>query len=151
MSNRTAFLDTIAFSELGRALIAMSDNGYNVCVGSTPAKPIFFQDYSHHPEIRCEALNSDAAGRYQIMGRYYLPYKKQLRLPDFGHASQDAIALQMIKECHALFAIDTGDFDGAVHLCRSRWASFPDAGYAQHENKIESLRAVFVRAGGKLA
>jgi hypothetical protein len=30
MSNRTAFLDMIAHSEIGAALLAKSDNGYNV-------------------------------------------------------------------------------------------------------------------------
>ena len=151
MSNRTAFLDTIAFSELGRALIAMSDNGYNVCVGSTPAKPIFFQDYARHPQIRCVKLNSDAAGRYQFMGRYWHYYKKLLALPDFGHASQDRWAMQLIKECHATSDVDNGWFYQAIAKCRSRWASFPGAGYGQHESNILTLRNVYVKAGGKLA
>src|SRR5205807_8318471 len=34
-ANVRAFSDTVAVSELGRALIAASDNGYNVIVGST--------------------------------------------------------------------------------------------------------------------
>jgi hypothetical protein len=38
--NLKAFLDMIAWSEIGPALLAKSDNGYNVCVGSTPEKPI---------------------------------------------------------------------------------------------------------------
>ncbi|TPQ32162.1 glycoside hydrolase, partial [Burkholderia ubonensis] len=33
--NRVAFLDTVAVSEIGAALLAKSDDGYNVLVGST--------------------------------------------------------------------------------------------------------------------
>ena len=41
-----AFLDMIAWSELGEELIDISDNGYNVIVGSTPSRPILFNDQS---------------------------------------------------------------------------------------------------------
>ncbi len=149
--NLRAFLDMIAYSEIGPALLAISDDGYNVCVGSTVKQPILFKGYITHPRIRCAALNSDAAGRYQLMGRYWVAYKKQLRLPDFGHASQDAVATQLIRECHALDEIAAGRFDDAVHLCRSRWASFPGAAYGQRENAIGKLRAAYVAAGGVLA
>jgi muramidase (phage lysozyme) len=149
--NLKAFLDMIAHSELGPRLLALSDRGYNVCVGSTPAKPILFKSYGSHPMLRCAALNSDAAGRYQFMGRYWLHYKAQLSLPDFGPASQDKWAVQLIRECRALDAIEAGRFDEAVSLCRSRWASLPGAGYGQHENTLADLRAAYVNSGGLLA
>ena len=34
--NEKAFLDMLAWSELGDKIIAQSDNGYNVLVGSLP-------------------------------------------------------------------------------------------------------------------
>ncbi|MES2126640.1 MAG: glycoside hydrolase family 104 protein [Pseudomonadota bacterium] len=145
--NLKAFLDTIAWSEIGAELLAKSDNGYNVCVGSTAAHPILFSSYVSHPRRHDMATNSDAAGRYQFMGRYWAPYSLQLKLPDFGPASQDRWCVQLIKECHALDDIELGHFDKAVSKC-TRWASFPGSGCGQHENKIEDLRAVFVRAGG---
>ena len=43
--NMCAFLDMLAWSELEDELIALSDNGYNVIVGSTPAHPILFTDF----------------------------------------------------------------------------------------------------------
>lgn len=141
--NQRAFLDMLAWSEIGPGLLAISDRGYNVCVGSTPARPILFSDYSTHPRIRCEALNSDAAGRYQLLGRYFEPYRKQLGLPDFGPASQDAIALQLIRECHALNYIERGEIIAAITLCKSRWASLPGAGYGQHEHAPQDLVAAF--------
>lgn len=149
--NLKAFLDTLAHSEIGPRLLALSDRGYNVCVGSTPERPILFKSYATHPQLRCVALNSDAAGRYQFMGRYWMHYKTQLGLPDFGPDSQDRWAIQLIRECRALDAIAAGRFDEAVNLCRSRWASLPGAGYGQHENALASLRDAYTNAGGTLA
>ncbi len=149
--NEKAFLDTIAFSEIGPALLAISDNGYNVLVGSTPTHPLLFDSYATHPRIHNAKLNSDAAGRYQLMGRYYAPYAQQLGLTDFGPAAQDAIALQQVKECRALDDIQKGDLYTAVFKCRRIWASFPAAGYGQHENSFDSLQLAFTNAGGTLA
>jgi muramidase (phage lysozyme) len=137
--NRKAFLDTIAWS----------DDGYAVLVGGT-----LFDGYADHPRkvIQCNPkLKSTAAGRYQILARYYDAYKRQLGLPDFSPESQDRIAIQLIIECKALGDVDNGYFETAVRKCRSRWASLPGAGYGQHENDLDSLRAVYVTAGGWLA
>ena len=145
--NLQAFRDMIAWSEIGPALLAVSDNGYNVLVGATAEHPLLFTDYSHHPQIHNDAENSDAAGRYQFMGRYWPAYKIQLGLPDFGHDSQDRWCNQLIKECHALDAIEAGHVQTAINLCASRWASFPAAGYGQHEQKMADLVAAYVAAG----
>lgn len=149
--NLRAFLDMTAYSEIGAALLLLSDNGYNVLVGSTPAKPLLFHDYSAHPQIRNEAMNSDAAGRYQFMGRYWSFYKIKLSLPDFGPESQDRWAVQLIKECRALDDIETGHFGRAVGKCSSRWASFPGAGYGQREHRMDTLEAAYEKAGGVFA
>ena len=150
-TNLQAFLDLIAYSEIGPELLALSDNGYNVCVGSTPANPILFHSYATHPRIRSAAMNSDAAGRYQFMGRYWPAYMMQLKLPDFGPDSQDKWAVQLIKECHALDDILTGHIAIAVGKCSSRWASFPGAKYGQHTNQLAALEDAYERAGGKFA
>lgn len=145
-SQQNAFLSMISHSE--GTDIPGSDNGYNVLVGGT-----LFDSYADHPRKVVDlgrGLKSSAAGRYQILARYYDVYKKQLGLPDFGHTSQDAIALQMIHECDALQEIEEGDLDAAIHKCRSRWASLPGAGYGQHENKSAVLHSAFLAAGGQL-
>ena len=146
--NLRAFLDMIAVSEIGKELLCLSDNGYNVLVGSTPKRPLLFDDFAKHPKIRNVAMNSDAAGRYQFMGRYWEHYRDALKLPDFGPASQDKWAICLINECRAMPMIEAGAFDDAVHACRSRWASLPGAGYGQHENDLASLRDVYVKSGG---
>lgn len=149
--NQKAFLDMVAFSEIGKKLLTVSDDGYDVLVGSTWQKPLLFNDYIDHPRVLNKQLKSTAAGRYQILTRIYDFYKKLLDLPDFSPDSQDAIALHLIKECDALKDIESGDIKSAIEKCRSRWASFPKAGYGQHENKTENLLAAYIAAGGEVA
>src|ERR1700742_991434 len=100
MNNLDAFLKMIGFSE-GTLFIPHSDEGYRVIVGSTPAHPHLFLSYADHPRIAVRlspTLTSTAAGRYQILERFYDSYKTSLNLPDFSPTSQDAIATQMIRE-----------------------------------------------------
>ena len=149
--NQKAFLDAIAWSEIGPELLAVSDNGYNVIVGSTAAHPILFDSYEDHPHQYVARCNSTAAGRYQLLAKYFDAYKVVLHLPDFSPASQDAIALQQIKECLALDAIEAGDFAEAVARCNHIWASLPGSPYGQHTNDLADLQTVYQDAGGTLA
>lgn len=149
-ANMAAFLDTIAVSEIGRELLANSDDGYNVLVGGE-----LFEGYDDHPRIKVDLphlhIYSTAAGRYQILARFYDAYKKQLDLPDFSPESQDKIAIQLIRECRAIDEIESGNIRKAIILCSSRWASFPGAGYGQHENSFQKLLSAFTAAGGRIA
>lgn len=149
--NRVAFLDAIAASEIGPTLLAKTDNGYNCLVGSTPSHPLTFANYAAHPDILNKALNSTAAGRYQLLYRYWVSYRKMLNLPDFGPLSQDKIALQQIRECNALPDIDAGNFAHAIALCSRIWASLPGNDYGQHQNAIALLHGYYASAGGRLA
>lgn len=153
MSNLAAFLQMIAVSE-GTRDIPGGDNGYRVIVGSTPQKPSLFDSYADHPRVHVRlssTLYSTAAGRYQILERYFDAYKKQLTLPDFSPASQDAIATQMIRERGALPDVEAGRFDAAISRCANLWASLPGAQYGQHTNLIADLRAAYQAAGGTFA
>lgn len=146
MSNLTAFLTMIAVSEGTEQL---GDHGYNVLVGGT-----LFDSFTDHPRVLVDlgkGLKSTAAGRYQILERTFDAYKSQLHLPDFSPASQDAIALQLIRECHATADIEIGNFGSAVASCASRWASLPGAGYGQREQRLADLESAFTQAGGTLA
>ena len=155
--NLRAFLSAIAYSELGPDLLAESDNGYDVIVGSKPGRPDLFSSYRTHPHklvklrIKGREVASTAAGRYQILARYADHYMRELRLRDFGPNSQDQIAIQMIRECRALEDVEAGRFAEAIRKCSSRWASLPGAGYGQHENSLIALQNAFVLAGGTLA
>lgn len=145
--NLKAFLDMIAFSEgTDNGKQPTQNHGYDVVVGGGN-----FDDYSDHPRkvvwIR-QGLASTAAGRYQLLSRYWNVYKQQLGLKDFGPDSQDAVAIQQIKECKALDDIENGRIPLAISKCAHIWASLPGAGYDQHENDLGSLLAVYKKDGG---
>lgn len=149
--NVVALLDTIAFSEgTDKDGQKTNDHGYDVVVGGG-----LFSGYEDHPRklvaLPRLGIKSTAAGRYQLLSRYFDAYKKTLRLPDFSPLSQDLIAIQQIKERGAYNMIKAGDFDGAISRIRNIWASLPGAGYGQHEHKIDTLRAVYLKAGGVIA
>ena len=143
--NIQAFLDTIAYAE-GTILFG-NDNGYNVIVGGG-----LFYDYRDHPRVLVNLPNlgikSSAAGRYQILERYWDHYSKALKLKDFSPMNQDLYAIQMFKEVKAYNDIREGRFTNAVRKCASRWASFPGAGYNQPEKSLERLREVYIENGG---
>jgi len=153
--NVLAFLDMIAVSELGERLLAASDDGYNVIVGSTPTSPDLFPSYKDHPRKRVPlpklGINSTAAGRYQILAWIFDHYREALGLSNFGPINQDRIALQLIRECRALDDIKAGRFGAAVTKCKSRWASLPGAGYGQNEHSLVHLMAAYTAAGGVVA
>lgn len=148
-ANIAAFLDMIAWSE-GTTRIAGSDDGYNVIVGGE-----LFGDYADHPRklvvLSRLGIKSTAAGRYQLLARYFDAYKDTLGLTDFSPQSQDRIAIQQIREQGAIQTLMRGDFAGAVARCANIWASLPGAGYGQHENKMDALRLAFIKAGGMVA
>lgn len=151
MSNLDAFLTMIAISEGTQPI---GDRGYNCIVSSTPQTPILFTNYVDHPRLRIHLrpdLVSTAAGRYQILERYYDAYKFQLGLKDFSPPSQDAIAIQMIRERNALTDIEAGRFEEAVAKCSNLWASLPGNTYGQHQNALADLQQAFSDAGGVLA
>ena len=149
--NRQAFLDMIAYSEIGAALLAVTENGYNVLVGATAANPLTFSDYSAHPRILNRALNSTAAGRYQINYPTFLTLSRQTGLTDFSPATQDAMALQLAANKGALADIDAGNIQSAIQRCAPVWASLPGWTYGQHTNSVASLVAWYESAGGATA
>ena len=162
-SNVLAFLDMLAWSEGTSISKYTRDDGYDVIVGGidlTPNDgvddaPDSFRDYSRHPgwliTVNRRGLRSTAAGRYQLLYRYWKHYRIQLGLPDFGPISQDLIAIQQIRERGALPMIRAGLLADAVSRCSNIWASLPGAGYGQREHRLEDLEAHFIAAGGVLA
>jgi len=151
-ANVLAFLDLIAWSEgTDNGRQPTRDHGYDVVVGGE-----LFASYADHPRrsVYLPSLDiwSTAAGRYQILSRYWDHYRASLGLVGgFTPENQDRIALQLIRECRALDDIKAGRIEQAIHKCRSRWASLPGAGYGQHEHAVAPLLAQYAKAGGVLA
>lgn len=156
-SQMKAFLSMIGFSEGTTTASDTKNDGYDVIVHGIPSMnfPRTFTDYSKHPGILVTLNNrglvSTAAGRYQILYRFWKVYKVQLKLKGFYPEDQDAIAIQLIKECKATADVEAGRIADAVRKCNSRWASFTGSPHGQPTHPIKDLEAAFVRAGGKLA
>ncbi|SLM62402.1 Phage lysin [Dickeya aquatica] len=158
-SNLSAFLDMLAFSE-GTANHPLTRNhGYDVIVTGIDGKAEIFTDYHDHPfasgrpgkVFNQQGQRSTASGRYQQLYRYWPTYKQLLRLPDFSPASQDLLAIQLIRERRALDDIIQGRISDAIARCNNIWASLPGAGYGQREHRSERLLAVYQQAGGRLS
>lgn len=148
---RRAFLDMLAWSEgTDKPGQPTKNHGYDVIVGGS-----LFSNYADHPRKLVSlpklGIKSTAAGRYQLLAKWWDAYRKQLGLKDFSPASQDQVALQQIKERGALPLIDNGQIRQAIDRCSNIWASLPGAGYGQFEHKADNLIAKFKAAGGFVA
>ena len=151
-ANVLRFLDLIAFSE-GTSPIKASDDGYNVLYGGG-----LFQGYADHPRrkltfrINSKPVTSTAAGRYQLLERYWDAYRVSLRLVGgFAPENQDRIALQQIRERRALDDINAGRIQQAIAKCSNIWASFPGNTYDQNPHRLDNLLGRWVELGGALA
>lgn len=139
-------------------------NGYRTMFGGR-----LFDSFADHPRRAVQFTNkagqrlwTSAAGAYQFMAVSPIPngstrvntwdrLQERLGLPDFSPESQDAAAVELIREAGALGDVKAGRFDEAVGKVRSIWASMPGAGYAQPEKSLQALRTAFLNAGGALA
>lgn len=147
-----AFLSLISWSEGTAAGIhpLTKNDGYDVIVTGIDG-PSIFTDYSHHPfelggavTVRAAPpLRSSAAGRYQLLAHYWRVYKEQLGLRDYSPQSQDAVAIQQMKERASLPMIEAGDIQGAIEACSNIWASFPGNSYGQGGRSMDTLLAKY--------
>lgn len=151
-SNVLRFLDLIAFSE-GTSTVADSDDGYNVLYGRG-----LFTGYADHPRqkltfpINGRPVTSTAAGRYQLLERYWDAYRVSLRLSGgFTPENQDRIALQQIRERRALDDINAGRIADAIAKVSNIWASMPGNNYGQNPHRLDKLLAQWAKLGGVLA
>ncbi len=145
--NVCAFLDAIAFTEgTDNNRQPTKDEGYDVLVGGG-----LFSGYGQHPNklIRLSSsLSSTAAGRYQILHRFWRVYQSRLGLPDFSPLSQDLYAIQQLKEQGALGRIQAGEFEKSVLRCNNIWASLPGSPYGQHTYSMDEMKAIYIMHGG---
>jgi len=152
------FLDLVGFSEGTSTSPITKNNGYDVIVTGING-PEIFTDYSDHPfahrppQIVRETplLESTAAGRYQLLYRYWKVYKVQLSLPDYSPASQDQVALQQMKERFAIDLILGGHIQSAIEACATVWASFPGNDYSQGGKTMGELLSKYQELSSQAA
>ncbi|MCP1489874.1 muramidase (phage lysozyme) [Pseudomonas fluorescens] len=150
--NVLAFLDMLAWSEgTDNGKQPTRNCGYDVIVGGE-----LFSDYTDHPRklvlLSKFGIKSTAAGRYQLLSKYWDSYRTSLKLTGgFTPENQDRVAIQQIREQGALKDIQAGYVTNAITRCSNIWASLPGAGYGQHEHDSEDLIAYYVSVGGDLS
>ena len=147
-NQRKAFLDMLAWSEgTDNGRQKTRNHGYDVIVGGE-----LFTGLLRSPSQTCHAKPKTQINRRRTLPASFplvgcLP-QVALGLKDFSPKSQDAVALQQIKERGALPMIDRGISVRQSTVAAISGASLPGAGYGQFEHKADSLIAKFKEAGG---
>ena len=159
--NARAFLQAIKQAEG----TANQPDPYRVCFGyrhtvrSLAEHPAVSGEWGGEklPDSQCKAAGfapgcvSTAAGAYQFIRPTWQSLKTALNLPDFGPASQDAAALELLRRSGALGHIRVGNLAAALNAARKTWASLPGAGYEQPERSFAYIQTAYLNAGGALA
>lgn len=154
--NEAALLYAIRMAE-GTA----PDEGYRALFGWRPGNGKTFASYDTHPkqffnytDRANNTIRTSAAGAYQItwttfdaLCRKYPEFAGR----DFSPATQDAMALTLIKERGALADVRAGRFETAIRKIRPVWASLPGAGVNQPERSLAYVTQAYINAGGVLA
>lgn len=118
-----AYLDSIGSAEHA---------GYNTITGGGT-----FSDYSQHPNIVGMVTKdgpSTAAGKYQITHGTYKRLAKRLGTTDFSPATQDRMAIELLRETGALDDIKRGDFESATRKLGGIWQALP-SGSSPNQSK----------------
>lgn len=134
--NARRWLNAISFAE---GTLQDGTPQYNMIFGGGK-----FSDLSKHPDtvISSGKYNSAAAGAYQFMPKTYARVQQQLRLPDFGPASQDQAALELIRQRGVDPDRDPITRENIAKLS-GEWASLPTMSgqsyYGQPVRKVDEL------------
>lgn len=136
-----------------------SPDGYRALFGYLPSKggPLF-DSFADHPRVRTygewitpgKTTYTTAAGAYQITASTFDRVKGRLELTDFSPASQDAIALELLREAGAIAEIKAGNFNAAVAKSSKIWASLPGSTVNQANRSQDFVRLAFLDAGGTI-
>jgi lysozyme len=157
-TNTTAFLAALRYGE-GTA----GADGYSLLCGGGR-----FDDFSAHPALAgwggwqmplamAQAAGypngavATAAGAYQINRPTYKRLAAKLGLGDFSPTTQDAMAIELIREKGALADVMAGRAKDAARKVAKVWASLPGAGYGQREVAVNAFLNQYTNAGGNLA
>ena len=121
---------------------------YDVIVGGElfTDYPITLANLSRQTQNSNQQAPDAASASFPLVG--CLP--QAVYLKDFPK-SQDAVALQQIKERGALPMIDRGDIRQAIDRCSNIWASLPGAGYGRLSIKGWTARLQKFSKGGGTA
>jgi muramidase (phage lysozyme) len=168
--NVNAFLYMIRSCEHRYPTDVVNDECYEIFYGGTR-----FVDLSDHPVITgelapvplpdhmCKAAGlktpcySTAAGAYQFIRPTWTRLRNKLGLDDFGFASQDRAALELLDESGVLSLIEDGEIESAIRKASKIWASLPGNNYQQNPkamrfalDRFAEGQRLYAQASGEL-
>jgi len=118
----------------------------------------YFSSFADHPRQKFAFKQTDgatnyttAAGAYQFLSSTWDGLKAKLGLPDFSPASQDAGAVELIRERGALADVLAGRFEAAIKKLGAVWASLPSSMYPQGKRTMQFVKQAYEQAGGTYA
>lgn len=147
--NIHAFLKAIAEAEGG---------GYDFKYGAIKEKrndPWRFTDYSTHPGPGFGGKTT-AAGMYQENIDTWREMGGNMGLSDFTPATQDLIAVEILRVIKVVESIKSGDINAALDKASHRWSSLPQgkgkAGYYPKQPSVsfESFESNYKLFGGTI-
>jgi muramidase (phage lysozyme) len=142
-----AFLKAIADAEGG---------GYDFRYGAVKNKrndPWRFADYSTHPGTGCDGVTT-AAGMYQINKATWQDHGEgRMGLTDFTPATQDLIAISILRGLGVIDKIKDGDIGSGLSQASKPWAALPrgrgqGGRHDQPHVTFEHFEAVYKAKGG---
>jgi muramidase (phage lysozyme) len=80
---------------------------------------------------------TSAAGAYQFLGKTWNGLQGKLALPNFGPQSQDAAAVELLRESGALESVMNGEWSNALAKTGKIWASLPTSPYKQPKRSMD--------------
>lgn len=147
--NVAAFLAMLRYAE-GTS----GPQGYHTLFGGGT-----FLELDTHPQVRFYETSDNfirngrldyttAAGAYQETFTTWRRLSSALGTSDFSPATQDAHAIELIREKGALDLVRAGRFEEAVAAVAGIWASLPGAPYGQPTRSLAQVRDVYAAHGG---
>ena len=159
-TNVKAYLDVIAASEGTSSSSITKLDGYDVLVTGING-PATFDDFLAHPfengrqsivvRVGPPQLRSTASGRYQIILSTYKRLAAESGCTRFAPINQDALAIQLLKDCRAMQHLLDGEIAAATAAAAIVWASLPGAPYGQPEHDMTWVLNEFAAAIGRYA
>lgn len=158
-----AFLYMIQVAETGMNAVQSGDAYHTLYGGNV------FGSLDDHPanlgwpgvklsDAMCRAAGfspgcvSTAAGAFQIIRPTWDRVRRAgswgPALPDFSPESQDEAARRILAECRALPYVESGNFDAALRIASTQWASLPGSVAKQGPKSYETVLALYQSALG---
>lgn len=110
-----------------RAMAAAEGGDYNLKYGGIRGKKNDkwqFSDFSTHPGPGSGGKMT-AAGMYQIIKKTWRDSGEKMGLTDFSPATQDLLAVEILRSLRVIEKIVMGDIDSVLLKASEQWAALP--------------------------